>query len=142
MNYFSKITIFLLILLGFTTCNNPENKIPYVYVDIILNLDKPEFSELNAIGNYVYITGGLSGIVVYRDSRNVFFAYERACPYDPECGRVVVEDNGYRLIDTCCGSKFSLTMDGAVVRGPAEMSLRKYTTYYYENSNELRIVSQ
>lgn len=142
MNYFSKITIFLLILLGFNACNNPENKIPYVYVDITINLDKPEFQELNAIGNYVYITGGLSGIVVYRDSRNIFFAYERACPYDPECGRVVVEDNGYRLVDTCCGSKFSLSMDGAVIQGPAEMSLRKYDTYFYENSNELRIVSQ
>ncbi len=140
MNFFSKIILFFVICL-IVNCKNPENKIPYVYVDITLNLDNPEFFELNSIGNYVYITGGVSGIVVYRDSRYEFFAYDRACPYDPECGRVEVEDNGYRLVDTCCGSKFSLTLDGAVIQGPAELPLRKYTTYYYENSNQLRIMS-
>ncbi|MBN2892100.1 MAG: hypothetical protein JXL97_09550 [Bacteroidales bacterium] len=142
MKYFSKIIIFLLFILTISSCKNPENKIPYVYVDITLNLDKPEFFELNTVGNYVYVTGGVSGLVVYRDDREVFFAYDRACPHDPECGRVEVEDNGYKLVDTCCGSKFSLTMNGAVLQGPAEMSLREYTTYYYPYSNELRIVSQ
>ena len=141
MNYFSKIIIFLLLLISFSNCDNPENKIPYVYVDIVIDLDKPEFFELNSIGNYVYITGGLSGIVIYKDSRDVFFAYERACPYDPECGRVIVKDNGYQLTDTCCGSVFSLTMDGAVIEGPSKMSLRKYNTYYYSYSNELRITN-
>lgn len=141
MNIFSKITIFLLFILSFTRCNNPENKIPYVYVDFTIDLDKPEYSDLS-IGSYIYVTGGVSGIVIYRDSREVFYAYERACPYDPECGRVEVEDNGYRLVDTCCGSKFSLTLEGAVVQGPAELSLRQYSTYFYPYSNELRVVSQ
>ncbi len=143
MKYWSKITIFLLFTLIFINCKDPKNKIPYAYVDFTIDLDKPEFFELNSIGNYVYITGGVSGIIVYRDSREVFFAYERACPHDPECGRVTVENNGFQIIDsTCCGSKFSLTLDGAVLQGPAEMPLRKYSTYYYPYSNDLRIVSQ
>ncbi|MEA3450631.1 MAG: hypothetical protein U9Q83_01865 [Bacteroidota bacterium] len=141
MKLFTKILFFSL-MLSTIYCKSPENKIPYVFVDITINLDKPEYFELNAIGNYIYVYGGVSGIVVYRDSRDVFIAYERACPYDPECGRVVVIANEYKLVDTCCGSEFSLTLDGAVLKGPSELSLRKYKTYYYPNTNELRILNQ
>jgi len=141
-NYFSKITLFFVFLLFLLNCQTSENKIPYVYVNIVLDLDKPEFMDLNAIGNYVYITGGVSGIVVYRDGLTDFLAYDRACPYDPECGRVKVDDTGYRLVDTCCGSTFSLTMDGAVLKGPADRTLRKYITYYNENTNQLIITNQ
>ncbi len=141
-NYFSKIAFFFMFLLFFFNCKTPENKIPYVYVNFTIDIDKPEFFELNAIGNYVYVTGGVSGIVVYRDGLNDFFAYDRACPFDPECGRVFVEDNGYRLRDSCCNSEFSLTMDGAVLKGPAEKPLRKYATYYNQNTNELLITNQ
>jgi hypothetical protein len=142
MNFFSKIIFFLFFLIIITNCRNPENKIPYVYVDILINLDNPEFFELNTIGNYVYITGGVSGIVIYRDSREIFLAYDRACSYDPECGRVFVDKDNFRLVDTiCCGSKFSMILDGVVVEGPADHSLRKYNTYYYPSSNELRIVT-
>ncbi len=140
--YVTKIVFFLLFVFSFIECKTPENKIPYVYVDFTINLDNPEFYELNAIGNYVYVSGGVSGIVIYRDSRDVFFAYERACPYDPECGRVVVNADNYRLVDSCCGSEFSMTMDGAVVKGPAELPLRKYQTYYFESTNQLRVTSQ
>ena len=138
----AKIVFFLLFMFAYTECKTPENKIPYVYVDFTIDLDNPEYYELNAIGNYVYVTGGVSGIVIYRDSRDIFFAYERACPYDPECGRVTVDEDSYRLVDTCCGSEFSLTMDGAVLKGPAEMPLRKYNVFYYQATNSLRISSQ
>ena len=129
-------------MLSTICCKSPENKIPYVYVDITINLDKPEYFELNAIGNFIYVYGGVSGIVIYRDSRDVFFAYERACPYDPECGRVDVIADEYKMVDTCCGSEFSLTLDGAVLKGPSEVALRQYKTYYYSNTNELRVVNQ
>lgn len=141
-NFFSKITLFFIFSILLINCNTTENKIPYVYVNIVLDLDKPEFMELNAIGNYLYITGGVSGIIVYRDGLTDFLAYDRACPYDPECGRVVVNNTGYILVDTCCNSEFSLTMDGAVLKGPADKPLRKYITYYNENTNQLIISNQ
>jgi len=142
MKIFSKIILFFLAMFFLNiSCNNPENKIPYVYVDFTIDINKPEFFELNAIGNSLYVTGGVSGIVVYRDSRDEFFAYDRACPYDPECGRVVLDKDGYNLVDSCCGSRFSMSFDGAVLQGPAELPLRKYNTYYYVNSNQLRITS-
>jgi len=142
MNIFAKILFFSLFMLVSIKCKTPENKIPYLYVDFTINLDEPEFYELNAIGNYIYVTGGVSGIIIYRDSRDVFIAYERACPYDPECGRVYVIPDEYKMRDSCCGSEFSLTLDGAVLKGPTELPLREYKTYFYQNSNELRVVNQ
>lgn len=143
MKFFPKVLILFLFISFLSFCKNQTNKIPYVYVDFTIDLDKPEFFELNTIGNYIYVTGGVSGIIVYRDSRDVFFAYDRACPYDPECGRLIVDENGYRVTDTaCCHSVFSLTFDGAIISGPAKMSLRKYKTYFYPHSNSVRVISQ
>jgi nitrite reductase/ring-hydroxylating ferredoxin subunit len=142
MKILTKILLFCILMLTSIKCNTPQNKIPFVYVDFTIDLNSAEFYELNAIGNYVYVTGGVSGIIIYRDSRDNFYAYERACPYDPDKGRVVVEKNGYRVIDSVCGSEFSLTMDGAVLKGPARLPLRKYNTYYYPASNQLRVVNQ
>ncbi len=141
-HFFSKIVFFTFIIVTVFSCRSTENKIPYVYVNLTLDLNKPEFSDLNAIGNYVYITGGVSGIVVYRDGLTDFYAYERACPYDPECGRVYVDYDHAKLIDTCCGSEFSLTLEGALLSGPAELPLRRYATYYNTNTNQLTISNQ
>ena len=142
MKISTKILFFSFFIFSSLQCKMPENKIPYVYVDFTIDLDKPEFFELNAIGNYVYVTGGVSGIILYRDSRDVFIAYERACTFDPERGRVSVIANKYKMVDTCCGSEFSLTLDGAVLKGPAQLPLREYKTYYFPATNELRVVNE
>jgi hypothetical protein len=91
IKFTTKLIFFLTIILFFS-CKGEQNKIPNVYVNITLDLNKPDYSTLSGIGNYVYITGGVSGIVVYRDGLNEFVAYDRACPHDPECGRVYVND--------------------------------------------------
>ena len=143
MKGFTNLKFFLITLvLSFLACNGSKNKIPYVNVDITLNLDNPEFADLSVPGGYVYITGGFNGIVVYRISRDEFKAYERACPYDPGCGRVVVvADSSYLIDKDCCGSKFSLPYDGVVLKGPADQPLREYKTEYYPYSNILRITN-
>ncbi len=139
----TKIAFFLITIFLLNACNGGKNKIPYVYVDITLQLDNPEFSALSVPGGYVYITGGFSGIIVYREDRDVFKAYERACPYDPECGRVYLNGDSLVLTDSaCCGSKFSLRYDGAVLKGPSEQPLRQYKTIYYPETNTLRITNQ
>jgi hypothetical protein len=128
-------------LFSTVNCNNAEDKIPYVYVDFSVDLNKPSYFELNSIGNSIYVVGGVSGIVIYRDGMTDFFAYDRACPYDPEIGRLVLDSTGFRMIDTVCGSEFSLSFDGAVLKGPAEMSMRKYNTYYNTNTNVLTVTN-
>jgi len=144
---FIKNTFFFIVFFTmFTSCKNvSHNDLPNVYVDLSLDLSKPEYYELNTFGNYIYITGGVSGIIVYRDLDGSFRAYERACPYDYyECGgriSVVDRDKGIMEDNVCCGSQYSLTNDGLVIKGPATIPLRQYKVYYYSNSNILRITS-
>lgn len=100
---------------------------PNVYVNIYIYTTDPEFVNLNAVGGWVYITGGSRGIVVYRNSIEEFMAYDRHCTYEPSnsCARIEVEQSNITAVDSCCGSKFVLT-DGSVINGPASLSLKRY----------------
>jgi nitrite reductase/ring-hydroxylating ferredoxin subunit len=122
------------------SCDKEHNQIPNVFVDIEIDLTDPLYSDLQLPGNYVYITGGVNGIIVYRSTSNEFDAYERTCPHDPDCGIVYVDRENYTAVDTvCCGSEFSLLIDGAVTQGPSKFPLKTYTCIYDINSNILRI---
>ena len=101
--------------------------VPDVYVNIYIYTTAPEFISINAVGGWVYITGGSRGIVVYRNSVEEFMAYDRHCTYQPSnsCARIEVEQSNITAVDSCCGSKFVLT-DGSVVNGPASLPLKQY----------------
>lgn len=135
--------LLLLLLLGFSnffSCKNEQDKIPYVYVYIKKSLHDPELSTLNAIGNAVNVTGGVKGVIIYRKTLDTFLAYEQACPYDPDCGRVSIDKTGTKVIDNvCCKSEFSLILDGAVLKAPATLPLKQYQVYYNPNTEEITI---
>ena len=101
--------------------------VPDVYVNIYIYTTDPEFVSINAVGGWVYITGGSRGIVVYRNSVEEFMAYDRHCTYEPSnsCARIEVEQSNITAVDSCCGSKFVLT-DGSVASGPASLPLKQY----------------
>jgi hypothetical protein len=76
--------------------------------------------------------------VLYRKSEQEFIAIERTSsqlPDDPKARVVVLKDN-FTLADTVSNSHWRL-IDGTVVQGPAEWSLRLYGTTY--DGNALRI---
>jgi len=132
--------VLLLNILLFTACDENKNPIPNVYVDIYIDLTDPLYYDLQSVGGYVYITGGVNGILIYRSSSDDFNAYERTCPYDPDCGRVTVDDASLNAVDTvCCKSEFSLLLDGAVSQGPAKFPLKFYTCIYNRNAQILHI---
>ena len=133
---------FLALMLLFFSCKFEQSEIPNVPVNIRLNLDDPQYYELQVTGNAVYITGGVNGIIVYRRSSDEFVAYERTCPYDPDCGKVTFDEDIFFAQDTvCCNSKFSLDVDGAVVEGDSKFPLRIYSATYYENLNIVEIAN-
>ncbi len=140
-----RITAILLLVFLLIQCKGYRDNLPSVYVNITLDLNKPEYFDLNTFGNYIYITGGLAGIIVYRDLDGSFKAYDRACPYDfnANSARVSVTDISLGVAsDTLhCGSEFSITNEGVPIKGPASQPLRQYKTYYYPNSNQLLITS-
>ena len=143
--YFNNITgkaiILLFIVVGFFSCDKNQSKIPLVVVDIWIDLTDPLYYDLQQVGNYAYITGGVNGIIVYRSSVDEFSAYERTCPHDPECGKVFMDEKSLlTAVDTiCCGSEFLLMVDGAVFSGPSKYPLKKYYCEYGVNSQILHI---
>ena len=122
----------LLLLSGFSGCRkDTNNTVPAVAVDIYIYINNPSFINLNAVGGWVYVTGGVRGIIVYRKSTSEFMAYDRNCTYqssDP-CATIVVDNTNIIATDTCCHSKFSI-YDGSVLQAPAGLPLKQYSTTF------------
>ncbi len=140
-----KKVIFLILLISVPfawNCKKDNNSspVPKVYVDLYLNLSLPSYTALNTINNWVYISGGNRGIIVYRKSSQDFIALERNCTYDPDnsTATVIVLGNNLTAIDSTCGSKFQIT-DGSVSFGPATRSLVQYQADYDAGGNTLHI---
>lgn len=118
------------------SCKKKNNSvIPYVYVNLYIYPSEPLYNKLNAVGGWVYVSGGSRGIVVYRRSNDEFVAYDRHCTYQPDnsCGTVNVNSSQIMAVDSCCGSQFVLT-DGSVAKAPATISLKAYQTSFDGNA--------
>ncbi len=135
--YISGISIFFLFFI--VSCRKDIQQIPEVSVNIVLDLNDPDFFSLNSSGNAVEITGGVAGIIVFRKSIDEFRAYDRACPNDPHNEKVHISDRATTAVDTVCGSEFSLLFDGEVMNGPAPYALKQYTVSYNSGSGMLYI---
>ena len=85
--------VFLLLPIFLNSCNKDKNDvIPYTYVSFTLNLDDPEFVNLNSTFGSVIVnsstnnwkySGGFNnnGIIIFNGGGQ-FYAYDRTCPYD------------------------------------------------------------
>ncbi len=124
-----------IILCGVSLSNCRDNgddqhQVPDFPVDLQLNLNLPQYGDLNFIGGWVYLNGGSMGIIAYRASQDVFRAYDRHAPYNviDEC-RVFVDSTSVTASDECTTSQW-LMSDGQVLNGPATNPLREYITTY------------
>jgi len=109
--------------------------IPNTAVDIYIYTNNPSYSNLNAVGGWVYITGGVRGIIVYRKTNSEIAAYDRNCTYQSNnaCATVYVDNTNIIAKDTCCGSQFSI-YDGGILQGPAGLPLKAYNTTFDGNT--------
>lgn len=132
----TKICI-LFLLLFYISCSkdNKNSAIPYTDVNITIYTSDPDFIDLNAVGGWTSVTGGLRGIIIYRYSNNEFKAYERDCPYNPNdpCALISVEVNDIIASCSCCGSRFQLS-DGDVIQGPSSYPMKEYQTSWDGNA--------
>ncbi len=124
------------ILIFVASCKKDNNStgVPITGVDISLFINNPSYINLNAVGGWVYVAGGVRGILVYRQSTDQFKAYDRNCTYQSTnpCATVYVDATNILAVDTCCKSKF-LLMDGSVSHGPALFPLKAYNTTFDGN---------
>jgi nitrite reductase/ring-hydroxylating ferredoxin subunit len=128
-----KKTIFFFgLFLLLTGCNDYTHPtIPTRDVDFYIFLDDSRYQNLLNYGGYVYLTGGVNGLIVYRLNQETFMCYDRACPYDWQEADawIWMNDDGLTLKCTKCGSIFNI-LDGTVVTGPAQYPLKYYRTAF------------
>jgi nitrite reductase/ring-hydroxylating ferredoxin subunit len=128
-----KYRLILWIALLFTVgCGEYEHPtVPNAAVNFTIYPNDPNYGALNHYGGYMYFTGGVNGIIVYRLDYNTFVAYDRACPYDwqEKDAWLWVEAGGLTIIDSCCGSRFNI-LDGSVINNPARYPLKYYKTQF------------
>ena len=148
---FRKFSIFSLIVfcsLMFDSCKKKsktvQDNIPYQTVDIRVYPNDPLYFKLQTAGGWMYIGGGVNGIIVYRktatNSSTDFIAIERTSTYLPDNpgAAVKVQSDNFTLKDTVSGSKWQI-VDGALMSGPATTNLRQYSSVYDSGSGTLYI---
>ena len=110
------------------SCSDSNDYIKNVYVDIDIDLSLPEFSELNTIGNSVFIEGGNKGIIIYHYANDEYKTYDRNCSYEPslQCSYIDSIQSSIALCG-CCSSMFLLDQDGVAANSPALLPLKQYT---------------
>ncbi|NND78023.1 MAG: hypothetical protein HKN39_07550 [Flavobacteriales bacterium] len=126
--------MFIALLILFTNCKDQEDRVPFVVVDTQLNLALPIYQDLNIVGNWIYVSGGSQGIIVYRFSTDEFRAFDRHCTFNvPDQCRIEVDNSNIQAEDVqCCNSVFSI-IDGTVQSGDAFVGLTQYQTSFFNN---------
>lgn len=118
-------------------CMKDNYDFPHVNVAENLYINNPEYFDVQVPGGYIYLPGGVGGLLLYRKNLDEFLAYDRASTFNPifECQVTVTNDN-VTIEDPCSESEFLIT-DGSVIQGPANQPLMRYNTTY--NGNYLTI---
>ncbi len=132
INYLTILLLSSLLITFLFSCKKDKNNgVPAIEVDLYIYTSDPSFINLNPVGGWCYITGGVRGILVYRKSISEFMAYDRNCTYNSSdvCATVFVDASNIIATDTCCNSKFSI-VDGSVIQTPAGLPLKSYSTTF------------
>ena len=145
---FTKIKILtgIIVMLLFSFCKKTttlQDNVPYQTVNITIYPNDPLYFKIQVVGGWVYLSGGVNGIIVYRQSQtgaNDFIAIERTSTHLPnDAGaRVKVLSDSFTLKDTVSNSTWQIN-NGAVLTGPANLPLRQYSAIYDNGTGALNI---
>lgn len=114
-------------LLSGCTPDELESPIPYVFVNVEINVNQLQYDDLRTKG-FVYLPGGVRGMIVYAEIDGTYKAFDRNCPFQPQdtCAVVDVDPSGFFMVDDCCSSTFDF--NGIPTGGPARDRMREYYT--------------
>lgn len=108
-----------------------RERVPNVYVNFTIDITSGQYTELQLIGGWIYVTGGYRGIILYRNTMDEIVALDRTSTYKPETlgNQVFVEPGNPIAADTAGGMRY-LLMDGSVIEGPVTIPLKRYRTSF------------
>ena len=126
-----KIIILTFSLISLSSCNDSVDYIQNVYVNIEVSVNQPEYSDLDAIGNSIFISGGVKGIIIYHANVNDYRAFDRSCSFEPSTQCAYIDSINSTIAScNCCTSKFLIDQNGITANGPALRSLKEYYTSF------------
>jgi len=115
--------------------NTVQDNIAYQTVNITMYPNDPLNFKLGSVGGWVYVNGGVNGIIVYRKtmttSTSDFVAIERtstALPNNPDA-KVKVQNDNFTLKDTISGTTWNI-IDGSILKGTTNLNLRTYNATF------------
>ena len=122
---------------------NKNDVIPDVYIDFTLDLNDPEFVNLNALGgadtidartnNWGISAAGYNsnGIIIYRGP-DEFYAYDRTCPHDYAVNSLSIKVKIDFTLAVCpkCGTTYALAANGTPASGIGRYPLKNYKTSF------------
>jgi Rieske Fe-S protein len=121
-----KKLLFLLPMFIFGQCDKETGSVPYVEVNLYLNINEPALFDLFPIGGWIYYTGGSRGLIVYHKSQEEFVILDRHSTHNVGAGCAVDVQSDNIIIDDPCSDSQWVIMDGSVVAGPATLPLKGY----------------
>ncbi|WP_457617424.1 hypothetical protein [Lutibacter sp.] len=109
-------TLFLLFLLfSFSSCEKNETNdiLPDIDVNVTIDLNLPQYIDLQIPSGWAYTTGGIKGILVLNTGTGTppYKAFDRACPNN-DCSSAMIFDGSLKLKCPCDDSEYSI-IDGS-----------------------------
>jgi nitrite reductase/ring-hydroxylating ferredoxin subunit len=112
-------------------------------VDFTLNINDPQFVNLNALGgtdtvdartnNWGSLAAGFegNGIIIYRGV-DEFSAYDRTCPHDYKVNGLSIKVRVDFIYAVCpkCGTTYALSANGTPASGVGRYPLKNYRTSF------------
>ena len=108
-----KNLLLLFVCFLFFSCekNDTQDILPNIDVNVTINLDLPQYINLQTLSGWAYANGGLKGIIIQNTGLTPKYkAFERACPNN-DCTSPMTFDGSLKLKCSCDNSEYSI-IDG------------------------------
>jgi len=124
---------------SFSCKDRRQNILPEVNFNIYINVNEPQFFDLQVPSGWIYFGGNTVDLIIYRNTTEEFTALDARSTYqiEDDCMVQVMDDN-VLIEDPCSGSQW-LIMDGSVVTGPAGAPLLNYETSFNSTTGILNV---
>ena len=118
----------LFVLSSFFSCekNDSIDILPNAHVNLTINLNLPQYQDLQIPTLYVYTNGGLKGIIIQNSGSgdSSYKAYDRACPNN-DCNIPMIFDGSLKMKCPCDDNEYSI-IDGAPQTSGGKYFAREY----------------
>ncbi|MFD1614527.1 hypothetical protein [Gelatiniphilus marinus] len=127
----------------FTACSkNSDDKnckfLLDVSVNVTINLNLPQYNQLNSIGNSVYVANAGNGGVIVTNAGSGFLAWDAADPNHTPTSCSIVSGSGLEGICGCAdANKYSFVTGQPLENSTLQCGLRNYRVE--QNGNTLLI---